>query len=272
MSLFKKVKSGFDKATHAVKDVVEDTGDAFKDVGKTLSKETQDAVNKASKTFKDLSDKTESAFKSLGDDILEELTKMGNPLEAVVKEVTSGLKDLKSKLVGEISGMGQDIRNGFREFEGGVMEKFDAAGKEIEGGLKTAGDTIKKDVIDEIEEGGKKAIDEIEKFAKKAFNAGVPDILLKTATPDSISISGQLVGNGISISYDDSNEAIDEVMEMIRKGKFNVDIMYHVIPDSITISVGVELALIISVDVGADISFSSQEDIKMIVDWFKANT
>ena len=114
----------------------------------------------------------------------------------------------------------------------------------------------------------KKVLKGLEKFAK----SGAPEVLFKAGTPNSITISGQVVGNGISATYSDSEEVLDEVMEQIKKGKFNVDIMYHLLPDEITVDVGLELALVVSVDVGASITYNSQEDIRMIVGWFKKHT
>ena len=126
--------------------------------------------------------------------------------------------------------------------------------------IKGAGEVAVEEVKD--------AAEEAKDFFKKLGKSGAPEVLLDCALPTSCSISGQIVGNGVSATWSDNEEVAKKAIH----GKLTLDDMYEFLPDEISVEFGLELALVVSVDVGISATYNSKEDIEKIVKWFKDNT
>ena len=213
----------------------------------------KDAKKKFDGVFNDIKKLGERAIKELNSVRQKATDLIAEKGKKYAKVVDDKFKEAGGKIKGEVEGVAKKAKSELSGVGNKIKKELTNAGKDIEKDLKGVGEEIKKGL-------------------QKTIKSGAPEVLIDTLVPNEISVSFELVGNGVSASWSDNEDIVKEIYMKVKGGDFDKDILWEFIPDSISVSVGAELALVVSVDVGAELSYNAKDDIKTIVDWFKKNT
>ena len=116
------------------------------------------------------------------------------------------------------------------------------------------------EVTDEI---ANKDIDGIFKSFK---SKDVQNLVLEVATPDSLWFSFDFSGNGFQVIYK-THDKIERVIEKVKDGSFDAktDVFKELVPDELRITVGINLALVLTVRADTTLVYKTMDNINKIL-------
>ena len=113
-----------------------------------------------------------------------------------------------------------------------------------------------KDYNKTIEELWKDAVDFSDKGGK------IKSLIVDLGVPNQIAFTFQFSGNGVTVIYNGA-EKVHRITKLVKEGKFDaeIDIFDEILPDQLRITVGIELALILTIRAETILIYTEKDEI-----------
>ena len=108
-----------------------------------------------------------------------------------------------------------------------------------------------------------KTMEQLWKDAIKFSESGkVKNLIVDLGVPNQIAFTFQFSGNGVTAIYDAADK-VHRITKLVKEGKFDaeIDIFDEIIPDQLRITVGIELAFILTVRAETILIYTEKSEV-----------